>query len=204
MDRRRRSLLAAARLYAICDAAALERMPLHEIDVLQLRDKSAPRESVRAAAERARAACAAAGTLFIVNDDPQLAREVDADGVHVGQHDMPVGEARAIVGAERIVGLSTHTPGQIDAARTADYIGVGPVYATPTKPGREPVGLELVRHAARHAAQPFFAIGGIDTENAAAVRAAGATRIAVVRAIADAPDPAAAARALREEQPVGA
>jgi thiamine-phosphate pyrophosphorylase len=104
------------------------------------------------------------------------------------------------------VGLSTHSPAQIDAAGAqpeVDYIGVGPVHATPTKPGRPAVGLELVAYAAAHAATPFFAIGGVDAANVGAVRAAGATRIAVVRAITHAPDPEAAARALRSVSEAG-
>jgi thiamine-phosphate pyrophosphorylase len=124
---------------------------------------------------------------------------VGADGVHVGQDDTAAAEARAIVGPERLVGLSTHSPEQIsDAARVpVDYIGVGPIHATPTKPGRPAVGLELVRYANEHATVPFFAIGGIAPANVAAVRHAGADRIAVVRALTEAPDPGAVARALR-------
>lgn len=195
----RRERIARARIYAICDADGLARMPLASVDVLQLREKHLRREELAAIATRARAACAEHSTLFIVNDDPDLACECGADGVHVGQDDMPVALAREVVGADMLVGLSTHSPAQIDAAQgVADYIGVGPVFATPTKPGRAAVGLELVRHAAAHARIPFFAIGGIDEHNIAAVRGAGAERIAVVRAIGDAADPAAAAERLRE------
>jgi thiamine-phosphate pyrophosphorylase len=193
----RRPALDAARLYLICDAGQLARAPLGAVDILQLRDKHAPAEELRAAAELARRRCDEHQVLFVVNDDPELARDVAADGVHLGQDDMPVSAARAIVGPELLIGLSTHTPDQVDAARGADYLGVGPVHATPTKPGRPAVGLDLVRHAAAHATRPFFAIGGIDAANVAAVRAAGAERIAVVRAVAAAPDPAAAATALR-------
>jgi thiamine-phosphate pyrophosphorylase len=117
-----------------------------------------------------------------------------------------VAQTRALVGRDRIVGLSTHSPAQIDAAAAEpeiDYIGVGPVHATPTKPGRPAVGLDLVRYAVAHAATPFFAIGGIDAGNAPDVRAAGATRIAVVRAITDARDPESAARALRSGSEAG-
>ena len=112
---------------------------------------------------------------------------------------MPLAEAQAAVGTERLVGLSTHSPAQIETANEApvDYIGVGPVHETPTKPGRRAVGLERVRHAARHARIPFFAIGGITAENIAAVAAAGATRVAVVRALTDASDVERTARALR-------
>ncbi|MEA2194204.1 MAG: thiamine-phosphate pyrophosphorylase, partial [Solirubrobacteraceae bacterium] len=100
-------------------------------------------------------------------------------------------------GRDALVGQSTHFPDEVDGATAADYIGVGPVYATPTKPGRHPVGVELVRFAAFHAPVPFFAIGGIDTDTVEAVVRAGARRIAVVRAITEAADPGAAAAALR-------
>jgi thiamine-phosphate pyrophosphorylase len=114
---------------------------------------------------------------------------------------MAVAQAREIVGPERLVGLSTHSPAQIDAAgaRDVDYIGVGPVHATPTKPGRPAVGLQLVRYAATNTTLPFFAIGGIDTGNVGAVHAAGAGRVAVVRALTEADDAEAAARALRTQ-----
>ena len=130
---------------------------------------------------------------LVVNDRPDLAAECGADYVHVGQEDMPVDEARRF---NVRVGLSTHAQPEIDAAG-ADYIAVGPVYATPTKEGRPAVGLELVRYAAEHARMPWFAIGGIDAGNVADVVGAGATRIAVVRAIGDADDPEQAARELR-------
>src|SRR5439155_13661824 len=133
----------------------------------------------------------------------------EADGVHVGQDDEPVASVRAAVGPELVIGLSTHSPSQVAAAERApevDYLGVGPVYATATKPGVEPVGLELVRHAAAHARKPWFAIGGIDAGRARLVAEAGAERVAVVRAIRDAADPRTAAAALREppvREPVG-
>jgi thiamine-phosphate pyrophosphorylase len=200
----RRAALARARLYVICDAAQLGRAPIEEVDVVQLRDKRVPSCELLASALSAARRCAERGVLFIVNDDPRLACAVGADGVHVGQDDIPVADARLIVGDELLIGLSTHTPAQVDAAAGADYIGVGPVHATPTKPGRPAVGLELVRYAARHAGVPFFAIGGIDAANVAAVRAAGGGRIAVVRAIACADDPAAAARGMREGRLAGA
>ncbi len=199
--------LAQARLYLICPVMPDEF--LHAAldggaDIVQLRAKDRPDAEVVAAARRFKAACAEHDALLIVNDRPDLAAQAGADGVHVGQDDMAVARARAIVGPDRIVGLSTHTPAQVDGAEGVDYIGVGPVNATPTKPGRPAVGLHLVRYASAHARVPFFAIGGIDPGNIAAVRAAGAERVAVVRAIVDAPDPAAAARALIEEVRVGA
>ncbi|HET9720334.1 MAG TPA: thiamine phosphate synthase, partial [Solirubrobacteraceae bacterium] len=127
------------------------------------------------------------------------------DGVHLGQDDLPLSQARELLGSERIIGMSTHGIEQIDAARRAgaDYIGVGPIHTTPTKPGRPAVGTELVRVAARRAQLPFFAIGGIDSETVGAVLAAGARRVAVVRAIAEADDPERAARDLRSALEAG-
>ena len=203
----RRARLAAARLYLVAGlrpgGRALEDVlrPALEggVDVFQLREKDARDDELLAGAAIARGLCDAAGALLIVNDRPDLARLAGADGVHVGQDDASVADARAQAGAELIVGLSTHTPNQIDAARTAgaDYIGVGPVHATPTKPGRPAVGLDLVRYAAKAAELPWFAIGGIDEASVGLVAAAGARRVAVVRAIAEAADPRDAAQAIR-------
>jgi thiamine-phosphate pyrophosphorylase len=116
--------------------------------------------------------------------------------VHVGQDDLPPAAVRELVGDDLLVGLSTHAPAEIDAAADVDYIGVGPVHATPTKPGRPAVGLDLVRYAVANARVPWFAIGGVDAGSAPAVVAAGATRLAVVRAICAAADPGAAAARL--------
>jgi thiamine-phosphate pyrophosphorylase len=207
-DRRRR--LADARLYLVCDArsdAFLDAALRGGVDIVQLRVKHpADDDVVLDAGRRFARACATHGALFILNDRPDLVAAAGADGVHVGQDDTPVADARATVGADRLIGLSTHSPAQIEAAAelNIDYIGVGPVHATPTKPGRPAVGTELVAYATRHACIPFFAIGGIDATNVAAVRSAGADRIAVVRALTSADDPEAAARALRGEVHVGA
>ncbi len=200
IDRRERLL--QARLYLVCDArpeAFVDAALRGGVDLIQLRCKESSDREIVAAARATRALCHSYGALMLINDRTDLVLETGADGVHVGQEDMPTAQARALIGVERLLGLSTHTPAQIDAAAAsdADYIGVGPVHATPTKPGRAPVGLELVRYAAANSPLPFFAIGGIDTTNAAAVHAAGATRIAVVRALVDAHDPEAAARRLR-------
>jgi thiamine-phosphate pyrophosphorylase len=192
----------SAHLYLVCGdqpneflAAALA----GGVDILQLRMKDAHDDDVVAAGRRFAALAIEYGALFILNDRPDLVDATGADGVHVGQDDANVADARATVGPDRLVGLSTHSPQQIDAALQGpvDYIGVGPVHETPTKPGRQAVGLELVRYAAEHATVPFFAIGGISPANVAAVRDAGAERIAVVRALTDAPQPDAAARTLR-------
>jgi thiamine-phosphate pyrophosphorylase len=206
----RRTRLEQAHLYLVCGArepAFLDAALRGGVDVVQLRMKDAGDEAIVAAARTFAQACAEHGALFILNDRPDLASAVGADGVHVGQDDSSVPEARRLVGDDALVGLSTHSPEQIDAAAGVDYIGVGPVHATPTKPGRPAVGLELVRYAEGHAAVPWFAIGGIDVANVHAVAAAGAHRIAVVRAIGDASDVQGAARALRAamaaEAPVG-
>lgn len=201
MDSLRRRLQ-GARLYLVCEIrpdALIEAALRGGVDVVQLRDKHADDEALVVAGRRYGALCARYGALFILNDRPELVADAHADGVHVGQDDRSVADARELVGRDRIVGLSTHTPGQITAAKDSDvdYIGVGPVHSTPTKPGRAAVGTALVREAAEHAAHPFFAIGGIDAGNASSVARAGAERIAVVRAITQAGDPEAAARALR-------
>lgn len=163
------------------------------VDVVQIRDRELADARLLAALEVAREVTRRHGVPLVVNDRADLALLCEADLVHVGQDDLPIASVRRL-GLR--VGLSTHAPSEIDAA-DAEYIGVGPVYATPTKPGRPPVGLDLVRYAAGHARVPWFAIGGIDAHTVAPVVAAGATRIAVVRAITEAPDPESAARALR-------
>jgi thiamine-phosphate pyrophosphorylase len=170
------------------------------VDIFQLREKRLPDDELAAVANATRALCKRLGVLFIVNDRPAVAVEAGADGVHVGQNDMDVAEVRELVGADMLIGLSTHAPAEIDAvdASLVDYIGVGPIHATPTKPGRAAVGLQLVRHAAAHSPVPFFAIGGLSAANIADALDAGATRVCVLRAIADAADPERAARALRE------
>jgi thiamine-phosphate pyrophosphorylase len=213
----RRARLEAACLYLVCDSApggrALPDVLLAAIaggvQIVQLRDKRLSDDELTAVARPARALCERLGTLFVVNDRPAVAVAAGADGVHVGQDDMPVAQVRALVGPDMLIGLSTHTPAEIDAAMdhaatkvgdrppAVDYIGVGPVHATPTKPGRPAVGLDLVRHAAAHARVPFFAIGGIHAGNAAAALEAGAQRVAVVRAITEAANPERAAKILR-------
>ncbi len=163
------------------------------VDVVQLRDKAAGDRALLAGLELAREVTRRTDVPLVVNDRADLAQLVGADLVHVGQDDLPVSAVRRL---GLPAGLSTHSPEQIDAA-DADYLGVGPVFETPTKPGRQAVELALVRYAAENAAVPWFAIGGIDCYNVADVVEAGATRIAVVRAIGDAADPQEAARSLR-------
>jgi thiamine-phosphate pyrophosphorylase len=194
--------LAGARLYFVTDAVPsdmLEAALSGGVDIVQLRLKEAADEEILAASRWFREACDRHGALFVLNDRRDLVERAGADGVHVGQGDLSPAQARAFVGSERIVGLSTHSEEQLAAAvgEPVDYVAVGPVFETPTKPGRPGVGLELVRFAAERVSIPWFAIGGIELGNAADVVAAGAERIAVVRAIRDADDPAAAARSLR-------
>lgn len=199
--------LRAARVYLVCNArpggrdpaVLLDRALAGGVDIVQLRDKTADDHALLAAAATFRRACSDRGALFIVNDRPEIALAAEADGVHVGQDDVAVSEARAVLGPDRLVGLSTHTVEQVDSGQRsgADYIAVGPVHATPTKPSSPAVGHGLVEYAALHVRLPWFAIGGIDPSNVPDVVAAGARRIVVVRAIGEAQDPAAAARALR-------
>ena len=140
--------------------------------------------------------CHSYGALFIVNDRVDLALAVDADGVHLGQQDVPVALAREILGSHKIIGRSTTNPSEMKAAveEGADYIGVGPVYKTPTKPGKEPAGLEYVKYAAHNCPIPWFAIGGVDINNVKDVVAAGGERVAVVRAIMESEHPSVTVR----------
>jgi thiamine-phosphate pyrophosphorylase len=191
-----------SRLYLIVGARPdlerfLEAAVRGGVDIVQIREKALADGALLSVLERARELTRRLGVPLVVNDRPDLARLVEADYVHVGQDDLPVVAARAFGIA---VGQSTHAPAEL-AATDADYAGVGPVYETPTKAGRPAAGLEYVRHAAAHAGVPWFAIGGIEETNIAEVVAAGATRIAVVRAIGDADDPERAAAALRRALP---
>lgn len=167
--------------------------------MIQLREKELSDRELLDLAERTRELCRAAGALFIVNDRPDVARLAGADGVHVGSTDLPAGGARAIVGKRALVGVSAHDEAEIDAALQAgaDYLGIGTVYPSGTKPGLPARGLEVVRLAARSTSLPFFAIGGIAIERLAEVLAAGARGVAVSGAILQAPDPRAATEAFR-------
>ena len=196
------SRAAERRLYLVTPVrpeleAFLEAAVKGGVDLVQVRERELSDGELLRALALARTVTRRLGVPLVVNDRPDLAALCEADYVHVGQDDLPVEAARSFgVG----VGLSTHAREEIDSAE-ADYIGVGPVYATPTKEGRAPVGLELVRYAAERARLPWFAVGGIDRTNVADAVAAGAQRIAVVRAIVDSPDPERAARELRAALP---
>ena len=196
-------MLDRARLYFVVEASASDRLLGEALaggcDLLQLRDHHASDDELLDAAERFRAACDEHGALFVVNDRPEIALQAGADGVHVGQDDLPVDAVRRLVGDDVFIGLSTHSPEQFDAALAsgADYLSAGPIWETPTKAGRPAAGLEYIRYAAAHATKPWFAIGGIGLENIGEVVAAGAERAVVVRAIRDADDPRAVASALK-------
>lgn len=204
--------LEGARLYLVAPAE-IDAGPLASfvpelsaagVDVIQLREKDMEAGDLIRSGEPIRDACRAAGVPFIVNDRPDIALALEADGVHVGQNDLSAQVARRILGA-KAVGTSTHTTEEIDDAmdEMPDYIAVGPIYETPTKPGRPAVGLDLIAYAARTVTLPWFAIGGVNAETLDEVLGAGARRVVVVRAITEAADPIAAARSLRErlEQP---
>jgi thiamine-phosphate pyrophosphorylase len=154
--------------------------------VIQLRMKHARRDDILNAARAVRRITEGSDTLFIVNDDPEIACESRADGVHVGQDDMPPSEIRRLYPALKYVGLSTHSPAQVIAANKepVDYIGVGPVYATPTKDIPDPtLGLETMSEMISLSDRPAVAIGGINSDNIADVRRFGARNFAVVRAV---------------------
>lgn len=202
--------LALSRLYLVTGARReagdlpefLDAVLSAGVDVVQIREKEWEAAHVIEAGAVFRDAAKRHGALFIVNDRPDVALAVEADGVHLGQTDLPVEVARALLGPDAIIGLSTHSPEQLDAAPAeADYVCCGPVWETPTKPGRPAVGLELVRHAAEHERRPWFAIGGVNEGNLDEVVQAGAKRIVVVRAITEAADSGKAVRTLLEGLP---
>jgi thiamine-phosphate pyrophosphorylase len=205
----RRARLRACRLYLVVESGAGEGVTealvgealAGGVDIVQVRDKNASDEEVVAATRRLREPCERHGALLVVNDRPDLTLAAGADGVHVGQEDVPVAEVRRSVGPDLLIGLSTHSPAEVDraAASEADYIGVGPIYRTATKPALAPAGLELVRYAAeQHTELPWFAIGGINEFNLDEVIRAGATRVVVVRAITEAADPVSATEMLKK------
>jgi thiamine-phosphate pyrophosphorylase len=165
------------------------------VDILQLREKNMSAKKILELGRKLKQLCSEYGATFIVNDRIDIATILQADGVHLGQDDLDVKSAREILGDKCIVGVSTHAPEQALKAVEdgADYIGVGPVFATPTKEGRIPVGLDYVKWVSENIAVPAFAIGGIDGENVDEVINAGAKRVAVVRAIINAKSPQIAA-----------
>jgi thiamine-phosphate pyrophosphorylase len=199
------SALADARLYGIVDLGyvtadtapvAAEKLLEGGVDILQLRAKNADKSVIAGVAGEIHALTAPLGVPLILNDYPELLRDVPAEGAHLGQDDMSVAEARAAAGRPVIIGKSTHSLTQARAAAEegADYIGFGPLFATPTKPGRPAIGLEDIRTAYSEVKIPIFCIGGIKQENLAQVRGAGAQRIVIVSGWLQADDIAGAVR----------
>jgi thiamine-phosphate pyrophosphorylase len=195
-----------ARLYVVSDARTdqgdlpefLDAILEAGVGIIQLREKTAEAADLIRWGEVFRGAADRYGALFIVNDRADVALALDADGVHLGQDDLSPAMARRILGPDVIIGLSCHsTADHAGAGPEPDYLTAGPVFATPTKPGRQATGLDLIVSAAENVERPWFAIGGIDETNVANIVNAGANRIAVVRAVTNADDAGAAVRSLR-------
>ena len=196
------------RLYVIIDRAAAGGRDLADCaaaairggaDVIQLRDKSASRDALLKEAARLLTLTRAAGIPLIINDHAEVARTIGADGVHLGQDDRPVDEARRMLGPHGLIGKSTHSLEQALAAQAegADYLGLGPIFPTPTKPNTRSVGTGLIAQVVPHIRVPIVCIGGIDTANAQDVLEAGAPCLAVVRAVCASPDPESSTRNLK-------
>ena len=206
----RRERLAASRLYVVMDAREsqrdlpdfLEAILGAGVDIVQLREKNAEAGDVIRHARVFRKAADKHGALFTINDRADVALACEADGLHVGQSDLPSQWARRIIGPDLILGLSCHSPGDHDNMPVeVDYVTAGPVWATPTKPGREATGLEFVTRAAHKVHLPWFAIGGIDGGNVRQIVRAGGRRIVVVRAVTEAQDPVYAVKELLSALP---
>jgi len=205
--------LAAARLYGILDLGYVQ--PDHAlemarqlvlpggVDLLQLRAKNFSAPAIVDLGRALHTITAAAGVPLILNDHPELVGTVGAEGAHIGQEDGPIDRARSLMPAGCLVGRSTHSIDQAAAAAAegADYIGFGPLFATPTKPTYPAIGLQAIRTVHHHLALPIFCIGGIKEENLSEVLAAGAERVVIVSGLLTASDPAAAAKRVRTRLP---
>lgn len=199
-----RQRLEDAHLYLLCesiDDLRLDAALRGGVDVVELLETDRSDAELLQAAARMRIACERHGALLMLNNRPELVAQAGADGVHIDRGGIDLAQARATIGPDKLLGTSTHTPDEIEAAQHAplDYISVGPVHATPVRPNATPVGHALITYASRSSKLPFFAVGGIEPDNTGAVAAAGAQRIAVVRAITESPDPERAAAVLRSE-----
>ncbi|MFC1624290.1 thiamine phosphate synthase [Candidatus Omnitrophota bacterium] len=205
----KKKLLETSGIYLVTDRRALNGKDITltisqalkaGIDIIQYRDKEATDREFLETGKKIKDLLSKKDVLFIVDDRVEVALALDADGVHLGQEDMPVKVARSILGTKKIIGLSTHSMRQMreGGKLDVDYISVGPVFSTPTKPDYRAIGLELIEIASQELKIPFVAIGGIDESNIEDVSRAGARRIAVVRAILSSKDPFAAAKGLRE------
>ncbi|QYX31475.1 thiamine phosphate synthase [Sphaerospermopsis torques-reginae] len=196
MGYQRHQLLWRSRLYLVTSPVdnlleTVEACLKGGLTLLQYREKSADDVIRLDRARKLRQLCHDYGALFIINDRIDLALAVDADGVHLGQQDLPIAVARQLLGPQRLIGRSTTNQKEMQGAiaEGADYIGVGPVYETPTKAGKAAAGLDYVRYAAKNCQIPWFAIGGIDASNINDVMDAGAQRVAVVRSLMQAEQP---------------
>lgn len=205
----KKRLLRESRLYLILDKKALGRRPLPAvlnnlknsgIDVIQLRDKASRKIEVLKAAFSLKGLLARSKTLFIINDHPDIAAISGADGVHLGQCDIPIRTARRMLGKNKIIGISCHSLKQALAAQRsgADYIGIGPVFSTPTKPEYKPIGLKELAKLRGRIRIPYFAIGDINRSNLESLRLAGAKRAAFCRAILKAKYPGRETKELRK------
>lgn len=205
----RKHLLKKSQLYLILDKPTFGRSSLEsiysavskgKIGLIQLRDKKSAKADVLKLAIKLSKRLSRSKTLFIVNDYPDVAVASEADGLHLGQDDLPLKKARKILGPDRIIGISCHSFAQALKAQKdgADYIGIGPVYATATKPEYKPIGLKTLVQLKGKIKIPYFAIGDIGLNNIREVFSAGARRIAVCRAVLKAPDPKKAAGQLSE------
>jgi thiamine-phosphate pyrophosphorylase len=205
----RKELLRNSRLYVVIDKSTLKGKPAAGLaaricgkgaDIVQLRDKISSKPEILAEAFKISELARKTGTLFIVNDHLDIAKLSGSDGVHLGQEDLSVSCARRILGRDRIVGVSCHTLAQALAAQKqgADYIGIGPIFSTATKPGVKPIGPKILGKIRSSIRIPFFAIGGIDVKTLPEVAASGASRAAVVRAVCRSGNPCSAARNLRK------
>jgi thiamine-phosphate pyrophosphorylase len=201
LDAARLYLVARANLAAGVLADLVPELVVAGVDLVQLREKEMEAGDLLRVGESVAEACRAAGVPFILNDRPDVALALRAAGVHLGINDLPTAFARRVMGRDAIVGRSTHSEDDITSVlrhEDPDYIAVGPVHATPTKPGRPAAGIELIRHAAAAVNVPWFAIGGIDAATLPDLLEAGARRIVVVRAITEAADPVVEAARLKE------
>ncbi len=199
-----RGRLEDARLYLICDGIEEEQLDAAlrgGVDIVELMDAGHPDAEILATAARLRPVCERHGVPLLLNNRPDLVAAAAADGVHIDKRGIDIAAARATVGPEKLLGTSAHTPEEVDATQQlpVDYISIGPVHATPTRPNAPAAGYGLVTYASRNSRLPFFAVGGIEPQNTGAVAAAGAQRIAVVRAITEAGDPERSAAVLRAE-----
>jgi thiamine-phosphate pyrophosphorylase len=203
LDNPRRRLEEAS-LYMLCESIDVSRLDAAlrgGVDLVELLDTGQGDAAVLAAASELRPVCERHGALLMLGNRPELVARAGADGVHIDRDGIDLEQARATIGPDKLLGCSTHTPQEIDAAQRLplDYISVGPVHATPIRPHANPVGHALITYASRNSKLAFFAVGGIEAHNTGAVAAAGARRIAVVRALRESTDPEQAAAVLKAE-----